>query len=158
MTKDLHRQFLERAIRLAEESVDTGGGPFGAVIVKDGKIIASASNRVTVIQDPTAHAEIQTIREAASKLGSWDLSGCILYTSCEPCPMCMGAVYWAHIRQVYYACTHRDARDAGFDDSMIYDELRMPPSERSVSMLQQLRPEGLKAFRKWTDKMDRKPY
>lgn len=153
-----HLQYLRKAIELAESSVDTGGGPFGAVVVKNGKIIASASNRVTVIQDPTAHAEIQTIREAASKLGTWDLSGCILYSSCEPCPMCMGAVYWSHIREVYYACTHRDARDAGFDDSMIYDELKLHPSERSVKMQQEMREEGLLAFRKWGDKDDKQPY
>jgi len=154
----MHQEYLKKAIELAQTSVDTGGGPFGAVIVKDNKIIASAYNRVTVIQDPTAHAEIQTIREAASKLGTWDLSGCTLYTSCEPCPMCMGAVYWAHIKEVFYACTHKDAADAGFDDSMIYSELRLHPSQRTVSMKQNLHDEGLKAFEKWGKKQDKMPY
>ena len=111
MITDQDKQFMRAAIRLADESVERGGGPFGAVIVKDGEIVAGSSNSVTLHNDPTAHAEVETIRQACQRLGTYDLSGCTIYTSCEPCPMCLGAIYWAHIDRIYYGNTRKDARD-----------------------------------------------
>ncbi len=154
----MNEHFLQRAIDIAIENVHDGGGPFGAVIVRNGEIIAASGNRVTHDNDPTAHAEVLAIRKAAHELGSWDLSGCVLYTSCEPCPMCFGAIYWAHIDEVYYACTHEDARDAGFDDSHIYHELRREPSHRAIAMKQTMRDEGLRAFDSWKNNPERKEY
>ena len=122
------QEFMRRAIQLSLESVKHGGGPFGAVIVKEGKIIAEAANRVTLDNDPTAHAEVNAIRQAARSLGRFDLSGCDIYTSCEPCPMCLGAIYWAHLDHIYYGCNRRDAADAGFDDEFIYEELSRAPA------------------------------
>lgn len=118
--------FMREAIKLSLDNIDHDGGPFGAVIVKDGKIIARGANRVTASVDPTAHAEVNAIREAARVLGTFDLSGCEIYTSCEPCPMCLGAIYWAHLDKVYYGNTKADAKEIGFDDSFIYDELALP--------------------------------
>ncbi len=151
-------QYLRQAIDIALQNVDEGGGPFGAVIIREGEVIASSGNRVTLSNDPTAHAEVLAIREAARKLGTWDLSGCVLYTSCEPCPMCFGAIYWAHIDKVYYACTHEDARDAGFDDSHIYHELQREPARRAITMQQSMRAEGLKVFIHWGENPDKKAY
>lgn len=123
---------MDEAVRIAVQNVGEGGGPFGAVIVKDGQIVARGVNRVTVNLDPTAHAEVQAIRAACRALGSFSLEGCVLYTSCEPCPMCLSAVYWARIDRIFYACTRDDAERAGFSDRLIYDELRKDISERSV--------------------------
>lgn len=151
-------EFMRRAIQLSEESVSTGGGPFGAVIVKDGEIIAEASNSVTISQDPTAHAEVNAIRKATSRLVSFDLAGCDIYTSCEPCPMCLGAIYWAHLDHIYYANDRRDAASIGFDDDFIYKELERKPSERSKLMRILLPEEGKKAFRMWKLKSDKTEY
>ena len=126
------KEIMRRAIALSEESVKQGGGPFGAVIAKDGEIIAEASNSVTIDNDPTAHAEVNCIRKATRRLGSFDLAGCEIYTSCEPCPMCLGAIYWAHLSHLYFAGTKTDAAEAGFDDAFIYQELPLPISERHL--------------------------
>ncbi|WP_410510030.1 nucleoside deaminase [Methanosarcina hadiensis] len=141
--------FLRRAIELSLENVKRGGGPFGAVITKDGKIISESCNQVTLINDPTAHAEIGAIREAAKKLNNFDLSGCSIYVSCEPCPMCLGAIYWARIDKVFFASTRSDAEDIGFDDSLIYEEISRPMKERKIEFKQLLREEALEAFRAW---------
>ena len=137
------REFMREAIRLASESVSHGGGPFGAVIVKDGKVIAGCSNSVTLDNDPTAHAEVNTIRRACRILGTFDLSGCVIYTSCEPCPMCLGAIYWAGIERIYYANTRQDAAAIHFDDNFIYEELDKPLSERAIPIIPMLRDEAL---------------
>ena len=151
--------FMQRAIELAIENVRAGrGGPFGAVVVKDGRIIAEGANRVTTTNDPTAHAEIVAIREACRALGAFQLDGCEIYTSCQPCPMCLGAIYWARPARVYYACTEKDAADAGFDDSFIYRELDRPLAERAIPMLQLMREHSLKAFEVWKNTPDRIPY
>ncbi|MBR0037469.1 MAG: nucleoside deaminase [Bacteroidales bacterium] len=152
------RKFMREAIRLANESVKNGGGPFGAVIVKDGSIVAGSSNRVTLDNDPTAHAEVNTIREACRKLGTFDLSGCIIYTSCKPCPMCLSAIYWAHIDRIYYGNTRKDANDINFADDFIYEELNKPLSERTIPILPLLRDEALQTFRLWTEKTDKTEY
>lgn len=152
------QEFMRRAIQLSLESVKHGGGPFGAVIVKEGKIIAEAANRVTLDNDPTAHAEVNAIRQAARSLGRFDLSGCDIYTSCEPCPMCLGAIYWAHLDHIYYGCNRRDAADAGFDDEFIYEELSLAPAERQKMMEVLLPDESLAAFRMWKEKKDKKRY
>ncbi len=152
------QEFMRRAIQLSLESVKHGGGPFGAVIVKEGKIIAEAANRVTLDNDPTAHAEVNAIRQAARSLGKFDLSGCDIYTSCEPCPMCLGAIYWAHLDHIYYGCNRRDAADAGFDDEFIYEELSLAPAERQKVMEVLLPDESLAAFRMWKEKKDKRRY
>ena len=152
------KEYMMRAIETALHNVDNGGGPFGAVVVKDGEVISKCGNRVTASNDPTAHAEVLAIREAARKLGKYDLSDCEIYASCEPCPMCLGAIYWAHISSVYYACTRDDAKAAGFNDSYIYNELSVEPKYRSVRMLQADSQEGLKVFKKWLYKDDRVEY
>jgi guanine deaminase len=150
---------MERAIQLSIESVQSGrGGPFGAVIVRDGKIIAEGSNEVTSTNDPTAHAEVLAIRQACEKLGAFELKGCELYTSCEPCPMCLGAIYWARLSRIYFASTAEDAAKAGFDDSFIYSELRQPYSGRRIPTVQMMREEALAGFRAWTDRADKIPY
>ena len=149
---------MQRAIELSINSVKNNGGPFGAVIVKDGKIIAEASNSVTQTNDPTAHAEVNAIRQAAVKLGTYDLSGCEIYTSCEPCPMCLGAVYWAHLDKIYYGNTKKDAADIGFDDSFIYDEIALPYSERKLKVEQFMASEAITAFKAWNDKEDKTEY
>ena len=150
--------FMREAIRLANESVERGGGPFGAVIVKDGEIVAGSSNSVTIDNDPTAHAEVNTIREACRKLRTFDLSGCTIYTSCEPCPMCLGAIYWARIGKIFYGNTRKDARDIQFADDFIYEELDRPLSERTVPIVPLLRAEALHTFRLWTEKTDKTEY
>lgn len=142
---------MRKAIALSIENVKNGGGPFGAVIVKDGKIIATGVNRVTANNDPTAHAEVTAIRKAAKKLGTFDLAGCDIYTSCEPCPMCLGAVYWAHLDKMYYGNTKTDAKNIGFDDSFIYDEIELKPENRRVTTTQLLPEEAIKAFEAWTN-------
>ena len=149
---------MARAILLSKESVECGGGPFGAVIARNGEIVAEASNRVTIDCDPTAHAEVSAIRKASKVLGTFNLSGCEIFTSCEPCPMCLGAIYWAHIGVVYYAGSSDDAKNAGFDDSFIYKELNLEPKYRSVKMLQADSQEGFRVFKKWVDKDDRVEY
>ena len=150
--------FMREAVRLSVENVKNGGGPFGAVIVKNGEIIATGVNRVTANNDPTAHAEVSAIRAAGQKLGTFDLSGCDIYTSCEPCPMCLGAIYWAHLDRMYYACNKDDAADAGFDDSFIYKELEIDPKDRRLKSENLLRPEALKTFEMWKEKGDKVEY
>jgi tRNA(Arg) A34 adenosine deaminase TadA len=152
------QDFMKKAIELAVENVRNGGGPFAALIVKDGKIIATGVNRVTATNDPTAHAEIVAIRAACQALKSFQLDGCELYTTCEPCPMCMGAIYWARPLKVYFASSRFDAADAGFDDSMIYDELTLPYQDRKIPIQQLLRDESLVAFQEWEQKADKIPY
>ena len=149
---------MRKAIQLANESVERGGGPFGAVIVKDGEEIAGSSNSVTIDNDPTAHAEVNTIRQACRKLGTFDLSGATIYTSCEPCPMCLGAIYWARISRIFYGNTRKDARDIDFADDFIYEELDRPLDERTVPILPLLRDEALVSFRMWMAKEDRTEY
>lgn len=149
---------MREAIRLADESVKNGGGPFGAVIVKDGEIVAGSSNSVTIDNDPTAHAEVNTIRKACRKLGTFDLSGCVIYTSCEPCPMCLGAIYWAHLDRIYYGNTRKDAADIDFADDFIYTELDKDLSKRSVPFIPLLRKEALTSFKLWSEKEDKAEY
>ena len=150
---------MARAIQLSVESVHSGrGGPFGAVIVRNGEIIAEGVNRVTSSNDPTAHAEVVAIRQACAKLGTFELKDCELYTSCEPCPMCLGAIYWARLSRIHYANTAADAAAIGFDDSFIYNELQVTPAERRIPTQQMMREEALAAFRAWAEKPDKKPY
>jgi tRNA(Arg) A34 adenosine deaminase TadA len=155
MTKE---DFMREAIALSVESVERGGGPFGAVIVRDGMVLARGSNSVTLQNDPTAHAEVSAIRAACSQLGTFDLAGAEIYTSCEPCPMCLGAIYWAGIGKIYYGNTKRDAAEIGFDDSFIYDEIALPPLRRKVLATELLRSEALGAFRMWNEKEDKIEY
>jgi guanine deaminase len=149
---------MARAIQLSLENVHSGGGPFGAVIVREGQVIAEGVNRVTATNDPTAHAEIVAIRAACAKLGSFDLQGCEIYASCEPCPMCLGAIYWARLARIYFAGSAADASQAGFDDSLIYREIALPYSDRTIPMIQTMREESLTAFRAWQAKPDKNAY
>ena len=149
---------MQRAIDLSIASVRNGGGPFGAVIARNGEIIAEGSNCVTIDCDPTAHAEVSTIRKAAKKLGTFDLSGCEIFTSCEPCPMCLGAIYWAHLDKIYYANDRKDAAKIGFDDDFIYEELNLKPSDRQKPSEILMREEALEAFRMWQEKEDKTEY
>ena len=150
---------MARAIQLSLDNVQSGrGGPFGAVVVKEGAIVGEAGNQVTSTNDPTAHAEVLAIRGACKKLGVFDLEGCAIYTSCEPCPMCLGAIYWARLSHVYFANTGADASRIGFDDSLIYHELAQPLSQRKIPMIQMMREEALVAFRAWQDKPDKIKY
>ncbi|HYX05526.1 MAG TPA: nucleoside deaminase [Bacteroidales bacterium] len=151
-------KFLRSAIDISVENVKNGGGPFGAVIVKDGEIIASAGNQVTTHNDPTAHAEINAIREAAQKLQTFDLSGCEIYASCEPCPMCLGAIYWARLDKLYFAASREDAQEAGFDDALIYEEISLEPEKRKVPTRQLLRDEAAQAFSAWKRHEDKTEY
>ena len=151
-------KFMERAIELSIESINIGGGPFGSVIVKDDKIIAEGSNEVTLTNDPTAHGEIVAIRQACKNFDNFDLSGCELYSTCEPCPMCLSAIYWAHIDKIYYANTRNDARMIDFDDSLIYSELQKNLTKRKISMVQMMRDEASKAFELWDKKTDKVKY
>ena len=153
-----HNDFMRRAIELSIENIRNGGGPFGAVIVRDGKIIAEGVNRVTANHDPTSHAEVNAIRKAASILQTFDLKGCEIYTSCEPCPMCLGAIYWAHLDKIYYANTKTDAKEIGFDDSFIYDEIELKPEDRKLKSEQILHNEAIKAFQQWDEKEDKVNY
>ncbi len=148
--QEQQKKFMQKAIELASQNIESGnGGPFGAVIVKDGKIIAEGYNKVTSTNDPTAHAEIVAIREACKTLNSFQLENCEIYTSCEPCPMCLGAIYWARPSKVFFSCNKDDAADANFDDYFIYKELSLPMQKRSIPMIQLMRNEGLKVFEKW---------
>ena len=152
------RELMMRAIKLSEESVRNGGGPFGAVIAKDGELIAEASNCVTIDCDPTAHAEVSAIRKATKKLGTFDLKGCVIYTSCEPCPMCLGAIYWARLDKIFYANDRKDAAAIGFDDDFIYKEIELEPDKRNKPSEILMRDEASKAFRMWTEKSDKTEY
>jgi len=151
--------FMARAIALSHENIRSNrGGPFAAVIVKGGKIVAEGTNRVTSTNDPTAHAEIVAIREACHKLKRFDLTGCEIYASCEPCPMCLGAIYWARLAKVYFANTAADAARIGFDDSAIYREIRRPAAQRRIPMISLMRDDALEVFRAWKNKKDKIPY
>jgi guanine deaminase len=153
------KKFMQEAIKCSLEGMNSNaGGPFGAVIVKNGEIIARGWNKVTSTNDPTAHAEITTIREACKKLGTFDLSGCELYTSCEPCPMCLAAIYWARIDKIYYGNTKNDAANIGFDDDFIYKEFALPIRKRSIPMEQLDREDAIKSFETWSKKNDKIEY
>ncbi|MBI2956011.1 MAG: nucleoside deaminase [Acidobacteria bacterium] len=155
----MENSFMARAIELSLENVRAGrGGPFAAVVVKDGRIIAEGTNRVTSLNDPTAHAEIVAIREACRALGHFQLTGCDLYTTCEPCPMCLGAIYWARPARVFFACTADDAARFGFDDRFILREFNSPPSARKIPMTQMMREEALQAFPLWQQSPNKVPY
>ena len=155
MTKE---ELMRKAIELSIKSVRNGGGPFGAIIARKGEIIAEGSNGVTIYNDPTAHAEVTAIRKACEKLGTFDLTGCEIYTSCEPCPMCLGAIYWAHLDKIYYANDRKDAADIGFEDDFIYQEIEVKPQYRKKPSEILMREEGLEAFRIWNKKTDKIEY
>ncbi|MGA9980796.1 MAG: nucleoside deaminase [Candidatus Sulfotelmatobacter sp.] len=150
--------FMARAIQLSVDNVHAGGGPFGAVVVKDGAIIAEGVNRVTATHDPTAHAEVSAIRAACAKLRAFELKDCDLYTSCEPCPMCLGAIYWARLAHVYFGNLAADAARIGFDDAFIYREIAQPHARREIPMSQMMREEALAAFRAWETKPNKVEY
>ena len=154
----MNKEFMKMAIELSIESVNKNGGPFGCVIVKNNKVIAKGSNKVTSTNDPTAHGEIVAIREACKKLKNFNLNGCELYSSCEPCPMCLSAIYWARINKIYFANTREDARKIDFDDSLIYSELQKNINGRQIPMIQMMRSEALKAFELWDKKTDKVKY
>ena len=154
-----NEKFMKRAINLAQNSIDQNtGGPFGAVIVKDGEVIGEGWNQVTSTNDPTAHAEVMAIRNACKNLDSFQLDGCVLYTSCEPCPMCLGAIYWARPKKIFYACTKKDAAKIGFDDQFIYDEIDVQIDQRKIKTISLLRDEALKVFESWDSKSDKVEY
>ncbi len=155
---DLGEKFMRKAIALSIKNIQKRGGPFGAVIVKNNKIIAYGTNHVTAHNDPTAHAEVIAIRKACHKLGTFDLSDCQIYSSCEPCPMCLGAIYWAHIDRLFYGNTKADARNIDFDDSFIYDEIALPPENRKLKSTQMLAEEAILAFRIWSETLDKTKY
>jgi len=156
---DQQKQFMQQAIDLAKSGMEAGkGGPFGCVIVKDGKVVGQGSNLVTSNTDPTAHAEVIAIRDACKNLNHFQLEGCELYTSCEPCPMCLGAIYWARPSRVFYACSHDEAAEAGFDDSFIYEEIQIKPEKRKIPMTQMMNEESKKVFELWSEIEDRKVY
>lgn len=151
--------FIKEAARLALENVrSANGGPFGAVIIREGRVVAQGVNTVTLDNDPTAHAEVNAIRAAGQALGTFDLTGCELYTSCEPCPMCLSAIYWARIEKVYYGCTAEDAARYGFADAFIYDELARPRTERELPTIPLERESCLEAFRAWEESEQKRPY
>ncbi len=155
----MDKEFLQQAIDLAVKNARSGeGGPYGAVIVKDNQLIAASGNKVTSNIDPTAHAEVMAIRLACQKLNDFQLQGCILYSSCEPCPMCLGAIYWARLAKVYFACSRHDAAAANFDDSFIYDEIAILPHERSIAMLHLSLPNAMQPFNIWAEKNDKVLY
>jgi tRNA(Arg) A34 adenosine deaminase TadA len=153
-----NRELMRRAIELSINSVKNGGGPFGAVIARNGEIIAEGANCVTIDNDPTAHAEVSTIRKACKALNTFDLSGCEIFTSCEPCPMCLGAIYWAKLDKIYYANDRKDAADIGFADDFIYEELPLKPQDRQKPSEVLMREEALEAFRLWKEKEDKTEY
>ena len=154
-----HKKFMRAAIKLAEKGVDSNsGGPFGAVVVKDNVIIGEGFNSVTSANDPTAHAEIIAIREACKKLKSFQLNDCVIYTSCEPCPMCLGAIYWARPKKVFFAGNREDAAEFNFDDQFIYDELSIKMEDRSIKFETLIRDEALTVFEKWKKKTDKTEY
>lgn len=152
------RFFLKKAIKLAAEGISGGKGPFGALITRDMKIISEAGNMVVSTHDPTAHAEILAIRNASASLGTHDLSDCVIYTSCEPCPMCLGAIYWAGIKRVVYASGRNDAAEAGFNDSFIYDEIALDPEKRKIDFIRMKDTGGEEVFKKWIDFEGKIPY
>lgn len=154
----IHEDFMRQAIGLAVENVRNGGGPFGAVIVKNGRVVATGVNRVTPDNDPTAHAEVCAIRAACRKLGTFNLEGCVIYTSCEPCPMCLGAIYWAHLDKIYYGANQHDAAAVNFDDSFIYRELELKPADRKKPVENLLHDEALAPFNAWSAKSDKVEY
>tara|TARA_B100000965_G_C19064512_1_gene529355 strand:- start:21 stop:485 length:465 start_codon:yes stop_codon:yes gene_type:complete len=154
----MNNEFMKRAIELSIESVKKGGGPFGCIIASDKKIISEGSNKVTSTNDPTAHGEIVAIREACKKINNFSLKGYELYSTCEPCPMCLSAIYWARIDKIYYANTRKDAQKIGFDDSLIYSEFQKNIDKRKIPMIQMLRNEALKAFELWDKKIDKIKY
>ena len=153
-----NKKFMLEAIRVANENIENQGGPFGAVIVKDGKIIATSGNTVTLDNDPTAHAEVNIIRKACKQLGTFNLEGCEIYSSCEPCPMCLSAIYWAHIDKLYYATTKDEAASIGFDDSFIYHELTLKPEQRRVQAEQHDRDIAIEPFNIWRNKTNKIEY
>lgn len=155
---EIQKEYMRRAIELSRKSVANGGGPFGAVIVKNGEIISETSNSVTLDNDPTAHAEVNAIRKACKALNSFDLTGCEIYSSCEPCPMCLGAIYWSRLDALYFGNTKKDAADIGFDDSFIYEELEISVEKRRVKTNQVMRDESIVAFEEWNKKMDKIEY
>ncbi len=155
----MSNQFMKRAIELSIENVESGrGGPFAAVVVKDGSIIGEGTNQVTSRKDPSAHAEVLAIREACRRLSNFELTGCEIYSTCEPCPMCLGLIYWARPQRVYFANTKQDAAAIGFDDSRIYSEVSLPYQQRAIPMVQMMRDEAQRAFRAWRDKPDKIAY
>ena len=154
----MKNEFMKKAIELSIKSVNSGGGPFGCVVVKNKKIISEGSNKVTSSNDPTAHGEIVAIREACKKIKNFSLSDCELYSTCEPCPMCLSAIYWARIDKIYYANTRKDAQKIGFDDSLIYSEFQKNIDKRKIPMIQMMRNEALKAFELWDKKVDKVKY
>jgi tRNA(Arg) A34 adenosine deaminase TadA len=155
----MSERFMRKAVDLSIENVRAGrGGPFAALVVRDDRIIGEGTNLVTSTSDPTAHAEVVAIRRACASLGHFELTGCDIYATCEPCPMCLGAIYWSRPARIYYACTAQDAARSGFDDSFIYQELRLPPQGRRIPLIPLLRDEALAAFRAWDEKADKTPY
>ena len=153
-----NKELMRRAIELSKQSVRNGGGPFGAVIARNGEIVAEGSNCVTIDCDPTAHAEVSTIRKACKALGTYNLSGCEIYTSCEPCPMCFGAIYWAHLDKIYMGNDRKDAAKIGFDDDFIYQEIALGAEQRKKPSEVLLREEALEAFKMWDEKEDKTEY
>lgn len=156
--KDYNPQFMELAAKLSEENVDNGGGPFGAVIVKDGEIIATGVNRVTSNNDPTAHAEVSAIRSACQKLQDFRLTDCIVYSSCEPCPMCLSALYWAGVKKIFYGNTKDDAAAINFSDKFFYEQIDLPAEQRAIPAIHIPNNLTIKAFEKWTNKSDKTIY
>ncbi len=153
------KKFMQRAIDLAKEGMESNaGGPFGAVVVQNGVIVGEGYNKVTSTNDPTAHAEVTAIRNACKKLGTFQLNDCVIYTSCEPCPMCLGAIYWARPKMVFFGCNREDASEIGFDDQFIYDELERELDDRQIKIVRMMRKEALTAFEQWSDKMDKTEY
>ena len=154
-----HEKFMSRAIELAKEGMNSNqGGPFGAIVVKNGEIIAEGYNQVTSSNDPTAHAEVVAIRKACNMLGSFQLEDCTIYTSCEPCPMCLGAIYWARPKEIYYGCTRGDAKDIDFDDQLIYDEIEVDINKRQIPFINMMREESKVVFSQWSAKNDKIEY
>ena len=158
LMQDYEPKFMEMAARLSEENIDNDGGPFGAVIVKDGEVIACGANRVTASCDPTAHAEVSAIREACRKLGTYSLAGCVIYSSCEPCPMCLSAIYWAGIDKVFYGNTRLEAEAIDFSDKEIYDEIPLSPMSRRIPSVHVGNVLTMPAFVKWQNKADKTKY
>lgn len=154
-----NEQFMKEAIMLAGLNVaEGGGGPFGAVVVKDNKIVGRGRNRVTSSGDPTAHAEVEAIRDACKNLGTYILGDCVIYTSCEPCPMCLGAIYWARLSRIYFAATRQDAASAGFDDAWLYEQIQLEPSARNIPAESMLRPLAVNVFEAWINSDNKIPY
>lgn len=158
MNTEKQKEFLHRAIEIAKQNIQKGGGPFGAVIVRNGEVIAECGNSVTVDNDPTAHAEVNAIRDACKRLGTFDLSGCEIYSSCEPCPMCLSAIYWAHLDRLFYAADRKDAALAGFDDEFIYKEIPLENSQRSLECTHLDCRCAILPFRAWNQKEDKTRY